>query len=227
MKLHTIGDCHADRPWYFIDPSSTPFEEIECNGMHYGIYDIGHKRPIIIDITGSYWRAHPTPSININVQLQRENQTFPYEQFYNIKDGDAVVFAFGEIDCRLIYSFTGHSETWRDMANEDVHGYFEVIKLNVEKFNHLHTMVYNIIPPSKHKDMPTYPVEGTDETRRDVTLYVNNKFKEYCEKYNYMYFDIYDKHCDDDGFMIPELSDGANHIFTPIYHTEFLNNLKF
>lgn len=227
MKLHTIGDCHADRPWYFIDPSDTPFEEIRCNGIHYNMHSIALEKPFKIDILGSYMRVHPIPSMYPEENLRLSKLTYPYEHYFDIKDGDVVVFAFGEIDCRLIYTFSGYSETWQEMVDDDVSKYFEAIKLSVEKFNHLYTMIYNIIPPTKHEDMPTYTVEGTDEIRKETTLYVNAKFKEYCNKYGYIYFDIYNEHCDKDGYMIYELSDGSNHIFNPVYHHEYLKKLKF
>lgn len=226
MNFHTIGDCHADRPWYFIDPSDTLFKEILCNSMHYTLKQFNHKN-MIFDISKGYMRGNPFPTTDPEEIIKREKIKYPYMHNFDIKNNDAVLFAFGEIDCRLIFSFSGYSETWQQMANDSIFNYFEFIKANIENFTQLHTIVYNIIPPSRHKDFPTYPIEGTDELRRDVTLYVNDKFKEYCKKYNFIYFDIYDKHCDDEGFMIPELSDGANHIFYPVHHHEYLKKLKF
>jgi len=227
MKLRTIGDCHADIPWYHIKASDTPFEEILNNGMGFTFTNFGSRKLELIDITTSYYRGNWIPTND--PQRKKIVQVFklPYYQDFNIKDGDAVLFAFGEIDCRLIFAYTGYSEIWQEMVNVAVPNYFEAIKNNVEKFNHLHTMVFNIIPSTNDINMGLSPKEGTGETRKLINLYVNNKIKEYCEKYNYIFFDIYDKYCDENGYLNRELSDDSFHVGNPIYYIEFLNNLKF
>jgi hypothetical protein len=195
--------------------------------MGFTMTQIGNNKLLQLNISGSYFKSNPSPSMDPEENIRQSKLTYPYQHDFNIKEEDAVMFCFGEIDCRLVFAATGYSETWQQMVDKSVSEYFESIKMNVENFNHLHTMVYNIIPAFKHKDLPTYPKEGTDEHRKTIVQYVNKRFKEYCEKYGYIYFDIYDKHCDEDGYMIYNLTDGSNHVFNPVYHHEFLKNLKF
>ena len=53
---------------------------------------------------------------------------------------------------------------------------------------------------------------GTDEERKTYYMYMNEKLKEFCEKYNYFYFDIYKESCDEEGFIIKEYSVGYGHL---------------
>ncbi len=71
---------------------------------------------------------------------------------------------------------------------------------------------------------PVYPILGTDEERKTYFLYFNEKLKEKCIQYNYIFFDIYNKYCDDEGFLKKELSDNGIHIGNGIYITEFIKN---
>ena len=71
------------------------------------------------------------------------------------------------------------------------------------------------------------PATGTDEDRKKYTEYMNLKLKEYCEKYSFIFFDIYEKYSDENGFLKRELSDTNCHIKDPIYIEEFiLKNIK-
>ena len=50
----------------------------------------------------------------------------------------------------------------------------------------------------------------------------NKKLKEYCVKYNYIFFDVYDKYTDEDGFLNTKLSDGAIHIGDGTFINDFI-----
>lgn len=152
---------------------------------------------------------------------------------YGVEDGNLVCFCFGEIDCRTHYSKPENLEIYKELINEIVPRYFEAIKLNVEQFKNLTTMVFNIVPPTKlndwliqhykeHNADINIAFPGIDKDRRSVTLYMNSKLKEYCEKNNYIFFDVYDDYSDSDGFLSEDLKDEAVHISNPIYMEGFL-----
>jgi hypothetical protein len=189
--------------------------------------DFGIRKLERIDITTNYYRGNWVPMKDPVRRKYYESFKLPYYHDFNIKEGDAVMFGFGEIDCRLIFSYSGYSETWKEMVDIVIPNYFDAIKLNVEKFDHIHTMVFNIIPPTEDKYMHPTQIIGPDTARKDVALYMNKQINEYCEKCNYIFFNIYDKCCDENGYLNRELSDESFHIYNPIYHMEFLNNLKF
>lgn len=226
MTLHTIGDCHADGPWFKINVSDTPFENIKSHGMPLTMSLLGIDKLICLDISSFYKRSNPI-CVNPTNKIPDIIEKQPYNQYFNIKDGDAVAFCFGEIDVREIFAHPQYSDTWKEMIDIAVSLYFEAIKVNAEKFNHLYIMVDNIIPVSRDKDLGSYPKRTIDADRKTATLYMNSKLKEYCKKYNYTFIDVYDKYCEEDGYLNQKYSDHYNHINDPIYYVEFLNNLKF
>jgi len=68
---------------------------------------------------------------------------------------------------------------------------------------------------------------GTDEERKQYSLYFNEKLKEKCLEKNYIFFDIYNNYIDENGFLRKDLSDGKVHIGNGIYISNFIkeNNL--
>lgn len=80
-----------------------------------------------------------------------------------------------------------------------------------------------MFPPPRKKyaaENKDYPFLGTDQERLNYVLYFNKKLKEYCDYNNFLFFDVYDKYSDNDGFLIPEYSDGHVHI----KNSKFINN---
>lgn len=124
---------------------------------------------------------------------------------YNVLENDIVIFCFGEIDCRNhVHKHITKDKTYEEVINEIVEKYFIAIKDNVCKYNNLKVYIYNVVPPIKYinvyKNHP-FPYLGNDEERKKYYLYMNKKLKEYCNIYNYLFFDIYDNLCDKNGFL--------------------------
>ena len=65
---------------------------------------------------------------------------------------------------------------------------------------------------------------GTDEERKQYTLYFNEKLKEKCLEKGYVFFDIYDKYTDENGFLRKDLSDGNVHIGNGVHISNFIND---
>lgn len=147
---------------------------------------------------------------------------------YNIHNGDTIVFSFGELDCRChVHKYVNATTTYQQVIDPIVENYFKAIKLNVDvsKIKLKNVCVYNIVPPIQKDRTPEnleYPFIGTDEERKQYTLYFNQKIKELCIIYNYIFFDIYDKHIDENGFLRKEMSDGLVHITEKCFIYEFL-----
>lgn len=123
--------------------------------------------------------------------------------------GETLVFCLGEIDCRCHIHVHG-----KDTIDGIVERYFKAIRHVTPE--HIKIGVYNVVPPVRLHDQQfhdhKFPFRGSDEERRDYTLYFNDKLKEYCKIYNFWFVDIYDMYADADGFMKPELSDRLVHI---------------
>jgi len=148
---------------------------------------------------------------------------------FNIKDDDTIVFCFGEIDCRChIHKHITDTISYQDIINNIIENYFEAIELNVStsQIKLKNVCVYNVVPCVQKyntQENPEYPYLGADEERKQYVLYFNKKIKEKCIEKKYIFFDVYDKYTDENGFLRKDLSDGNVHIMDGRYITNFIN----
>ena len=92
-------------------------------------------------------------------------------------------------------------------------------------FKNITMSVYNVVPPiEKHNtgENKDFPYLGTDEERKSYVLYFNEKLKEKCKDNNYIFFDVYDKYTDNNGFLSKILGDGCVHIKNGIFIEKFV-----
>lgn len=147
----------------------------------------------------------------------------------NLQNGDTIIFCLGEIDCRChIHKHINEKKSFEKIIDEIINDYFDAIKINIENLSIKlkHICVYNVLPPvQKHNtdENSNFPFLGTDNERKNYVLYFNRKIKEKCFENNYIFFDIYDKYVDNNGFLCKKLSDGSVHIGSSIYVREFIN----
>lgn len=232
MKLHVIGECHAYYGWCNIKQLDVPqFEEINLNAIGtFTMSGFGFHKLGVLDISKYYirtknrelWKTEPE-SIMPNDEKRILDNLYPYQYDFNINNGDFVIISMGEVDIRSHLSAEEYTNTWQETIDKIVPEYFEALKANRDNFNHIYLGVYNVIPPVRgHWN------HGEEREIRKLAMskYMNTKLKEYCEKYNYIFVDVYDKYCDDDGFLRDELSHSVMHIGNPVYLIEFLNNLN-
>ena len=196
--IHTFGDSHSSNihsHWGYIN---IPDVNIKCN--HIGgrlMYTFGQLGLNLLNIKN-----------------------------YGVKVNDTVLFCFGEIDCRNhVHKHITEGKTYKIIIDELVTNYFKSIKKNVDQYENIKTCVYNVVPPTRGfycgPDHP-YPFLGSDEERKTYYMYMNEKLKELCQKYNYFYFDIYNKSCDEEGFLNKEYSDGYSHLINTEHSTEVI-----
>jgi hypothetical protein len=231
MRLYVIGECHAYFGWYRIRQIDVPqFEQLFFNAIgSYTMSGFAFNKLKFLNISKSYIRQRnynlwkTDPESEIPDDMNRLLDHYPYEYHFNIRNGDFVVFSMGEIDVRSHLSDDNYIKTWKEIVDKTIPEYFDAIKISQNMFDHLYMGVYNIVPPIKGNWGHS---EEQNMRKQQITKYMNSQLKEYCEKYNYTFIDVYDKYCDDDGFLIDKLSAGSMHIGDPIYLIEFLNNLS-
>jgi hypothetical protein len=135
---------------------------------------------------------------------------------YNVNNGDTVIFCFGEIDCRChIHKHITENNDYKQIIDSIVNNYFIQIKNAVDKFENLKPVIYNIVPPIQKYNTcenPEYPYLGTDDERKTYVLYFNEKLKQTCAEYKFLFFDVYNNYIDEYGFLRKDLSDGSVHI---------------
>lgn len=147
---------------------------------------------------------------------------------FHMNDGDTIVFSLGEIDCRChIHKHITDTTTYQEIINHIVDNYFDAIELNVSVsgITFKNVCVYNVVPPIERyntSENPAFPYLGSDEERKQYALYFNERLKEKCVEKGYVFFDIYDKYTDANGFLRKDLSDDNVHIRDGVYIREFI-----
>jgi hypothetical protein len=147
---------------------------------------------------------------------------------FDLKNDDTIIFCFGEIDCRChIHKHVNKNNSYKDIIDSIIENYFDAIDKNIENLNVTlkNICVYNVVPPVEKKNTAENkdsPYLGTDEERKMYTLYFNKQLKIKCAKKQYIFFDIYDKYTDVNGFLSKKLSDNLVHILDGIYLDEFI-----
>jgi len=146
---------------------------------------------------------------------------------FNIQHGDTLIFCFGEIDCRChIHKHITPTKSYQCIIDEIVDNYFNAIyKMISASQLKLKICVYNVVPPIQKyntKENPAYPYLGSDEERKQYVLYFNKKLKEACVQTKCIFFDVYHKYTDENGFLKKELSDGNVHIGNGIHLSHFI-----
>lgn len=195
MTLHVYGDSHCSR-----------WRDIHINDLIIMIHDIGPA-------TASSFGLEST----LVVDMKRDDVN-PY---------DVVCFVMGEIDCRA--HIHKHKDAHKDLIDEIVKHYFIGIK-NVVSISDLTVLVSFITPVPKKKDdiygnnILFNPI-GEDFERKVYVEYMNQKIKEECEKYNYIFIDVYKEYCNEEGFLEPTLSDGGIHIGDMTFVTEKIKEI--
>lgn len=202
MRLHTFGDSHANSGWNAINPENlNTYLDIYLNSIGPKLcYSFGRDKLNLLNIKD-----------------------------FGVENGDIVVFCFGEIDLRCnIQKYITEENTYTNIIDKMIENYFIAISENVEQFDNLHVCVYNVVPTVKKSntfEYPNHPFMGTDEERKTYVEYFNLKCNEYCQKYKYIFFNVYDKYCDSNGYLNKSYSDNNVHVLVPIYIEHFLYNL--
>tara|TARA_B100002051_G_C16684633_1_gene611898 strand:- start:878 stop:1513 length:636 start_codon:yes stop_codon:yes gene_type:complete len=125
---------------------------------------------------------------------------------FNVKDNDTVIFCFGEIDCRChIHKHISENNTYIDIINNLVKNYVKAIQINIENFDKKlrDICIFNIPPPpfeEKSKNSE-YPFIGSPYDRKKYVLYFNKCLKKKCIENNWVFFDIYKKCINKNGFL--------------------------
>lgn len=202
MVLHTFGDSHA---WF---PKS--WEAVIIKDLTLKL----HKLFSEIDGTAGYTMS----------RFGYQKKHLLDIKDYGVKENDAILFGFGEIDCRMHICKPKNFEKYKSLINDLVYNYFEAIKENIEQYSNLKVLVYNILPPLRNYGANT-GAPSDPEKRKAVVLYMNEKLKEYCNKNNYIFVDVYNSYCDKDKFLLQydnSLLGDDIHISNGIYVKEFL-----
>lgn len=202
MTIHVVGDSHA---FFCFNNTLSGITKDEISVFNYNHDGINLKVPFYIHWLGSrtMFRVGRDSINGLNVR------------HFSIKEGDVVVFVFGEIDVRI------HIGSQRDERRRDlneiistlVDKYMKTILANKKQYTNLTCVVASVMPPSDNNYNPVLPYHGSLGDRVKITQLLNQQMKQSCQMHDLIYLDIYSLFASHrDGSLITELSDGIVHV---------------
>ena len=156
-------------------------------------------------------------------RIGRDNIIVNFDNSYNNKD-NIFIFFYGEVDSRChIQRQIDSGRNLDEVIDTLVSNYFNTIYNNITEYNKI--IISSIVPPvnrAKHESIHgvithEFPILGTDKDRIVYTTLMNNKLKEYCNTFNFIFLDFYDYYVDNNGLLIFEKSDTNSHIVDNAY----------
>ena len=211
MAIHTFGDSHSRFSWDACD---------DVFVHHLGAmlcHSFGRDKLNAVD----------TKALEINPNLPSKTYvnlavgSGPLRNGPSLKDGDTVVFCFGEIDCRChVHKHASEKGSFKVVIDKVVDSYIEAIELHVKTcgVRLKNVCIYNV-PPAAEKNTsannPHYPFKGSDQERKEYVLYFNEILSKKCKENNFIFIDIYNSCTNSRGFLSKRISDGHVHITDP------------
>lgn len=182
MNIFTFGDSHCYNAWDEVQVPS-----VRIISRHIGpklMYSFGQEGLSLLNIKN-----------------------------HGVQNGDVVVFCFGEIDVRChVFKFR---ENFKIILESIVKNYMEAVEANIKQFSNLTTCIY-FVPPVVEKETvknnPHFPYEGEDKERQEYVLYMNQLLLKNCIAKQYLFIDLYDQYCNQNGFLNKAMSDAGPHI---------------
>ena len=143
------------------------------------------------------------------------------KMFSDVKEGNCVIFVFGEIDCRChIQKHCSSSRSYQQVIDAIVEKYIKSIEMNVRQYTNVRACVLSVTPTVRKlitKPNSEYPFLGTDDERKAYVAHFNQALGASCLQNNYTFIDVHDAYATVDGFLRTELSDGNVHILNPVH----------
>lgn len=126
-------------------------------------------------------------------------------------DGDTIIITLGEIDCRRHikkHAINGDYATCIDALVLRYEDMLSKIKWDCK------LAIFNVVPPTRLDSHPNKAIlfDGSDSERLLYTKHINSRLQEMSDRRGWLFIDVFDKYCDNEGFLRPELSDGTCHI---------------
>ena len=207
-KIVVVGDSHAS----LFDNNPERKRGLWSNDSYSNLFDAKHIGPTTLYKVG-------------------RDDLYNLCRINELSTGQKCMLSFGEIDIRC--HIIKQSQTQLTSVRAIVDDLISSLKKRLLEFNYklydLH--ILSVLPPIK-KDLctgpnPQFPFIGTDEERKDATIYLNNGLKKICSELNIGYFNQYDLYVDKDGYLDLEKSDKIVHAWKTleleVYITKYFN----
>ena len=139
-------------------------------------------------------------------------------EFYNIKEGDNVIFFYGYNDIQRNIHLHA-KDRWQDEINLLINNYIQMI-LTLKDTYKINVIIPCIYPNPRPEAVGVNCI-GSNKDRQLYTISANNLLKSYCKQYSISFLDVYDKITDNDGFIRSDMTTDYIHLD---YNNEFLRD---
>lgn len=155
-------------------------------------------------------------------RIGRDQHIINFSNTYNNSDNIFILF-YGEVDCRChIGKQILLGRELNEIVENLVSQYFNTIKNNITLYKQI--IIGSITPPMCREKYESvygpitheFPFIGTDDERILYTQLMNNKIREYCNNYKYIFLDTYNYYSDN-GLLHFDKSDAICHIIDNKY----------
>ncbi len=133
---------------------------------------------------------------------------------FDVREGDVVVYVFGEIDvrCHICKQEELYNRDKKEIVESLAKNYIKTVMDNKSQYNNLVSVVYNVIPPLDLDLSEEFPVWGTIEERVEAARMLNSALEDFCVQSGVKFLNVYDHYANPDGSLCVELSDMNVHI---------------
>lgn len=197
-NIHVIGDSHAS---FCFTGRNSIAPTIEYT--HY-IYSLPGKN-IYFPVTISWLGAKTMYGIG--------RDGLDYNK-YGVKNGDIMVFIFGEIDirCHIGRILDQKKKSEEEIINELATSFINRIINNKKKYKDLFCIVSMVIAPTDYFSNPKFPVYGTLQDRINFTKKLNAALQKECSENGISILNSFEYFTNQDGSLKKETSDHLVHI---------------
>lgn len=127
------------------------------------------------------------------------------------KDGDSLIFCFGEIDVRCHVKKQAvdqgcDPQVVIDKLSEDYMA--SLVKFGQSR-PELELFVLSVVPPARAFPQENFPFIGSDQERASFTKSLNARLRQLCSSAGIGYIDVHTTYADDQGMLPISLADGC------------------
>ena len=200
-KIHIFGDSHAS---FCFSNERTAIPRNEHSFYKYTMQEKSIAVEFII-----HWFESKTM-----FRIGRDGLGILNLKNFGVKNNDAAVFVFGEIDarCHIGKQCDVSKRALVEVIDTLARNFLETIQKNRTTFEKLYCVIVSVTPPTNNHYNWVYPYYGSIEDRVAITRQLNSKLKDLSADYGFDFLDIYSLYATSDGILDDNVGDGVVHV---------------
>lgn len=201
FTVHVLGDSHA---FFCFNNTQSGITADEMSTFHY-VKD-GKSCSLSFYI---HWLGSRTMH-----RVGRDGLSGLNIKRFGVKEGDVVVFLFGEVDvrCHIGKQRDQFKRSQAEVIQTLASNYLRTIYENKRQYKNITCIVASVTPPCDRGYNPSYPFYGPLQDRVRITQELNEALSLHGQRLGIHFLDIYSMYAQEDGSLGVALSDGIVHI---------------